>query len=126
MTRMMRQMLTSAVAAAALLGIVAGCDDGTPPVESGNEEVSVTGIVKLKGQPLEDGEIIFDGSNIKRKEGALKTARVKAGGYEIKALVGGNSVSVHSKAIDKDTGLAANSKFVELKAGESNKVDIDL
>ena len=122
MMRTMRRALT----AAALLGAVAGCDDGTPPVESGMEEVSVKGIVKFRGQPLDSGEIAFDGANVKRKNGALKTAPVKAGGYEIKALVGGNSVSVHSKAIDRDPGLSANSKFVELKAGEENKVDIDL
>lgn len=126
MMRTMRQVLTSAVTAAALLGAVAGCDDGTPSVASGNEEVSVAGTVKFKGQPVEDGEIIFDGSNVKRKDGTFRTAKVKAGAYELKALIGGNMVSVHSKAIDKDPSLSANSKFVELKTGEENKVDIDL
>lgn len=126
MMRTMRRVLTSAVTTAALLAVVAGCDDGTPPVESGMEEVSVKGTVTLKGKPLENGEITFDGSNVKRKDGILKSAKVKAGVYEAKALVGGNSVTVHSKEIDRDTGLSANSKFVELKAGEVNKVDINL
>lgn len=126
MMRVIHRFLTSAVAAATLLGAVSGCDDGTPAVASGHEEVSVKGTVKVKGKPLEDGEITFDGANIKRKDGTFKTAKVKAGAYETKALVGGNSITVRSKEIDKDLGLSANSKFVELKAGEENTVDIEL
>ena len=127
MIRIMGRALAPVVATAALLCGAGGCvDDGTPSVETSNEKVKVKGFVKLKGQPLEDGEIAFDPANIKRKDAGLFKAKVTAGAYETESLVGGNSVTVRSKVIDRDLGLSANSKYVELKAGEVNTVDIEL
>ena len=125
MVRMSVQGLATLVVAAVVLGAASGCDDGMPSVATSNEEVTVKGIVRVKGQPLDDGEITFDPTNIKRKDAGLRTAKVKAGGYEIKSLVGGNSITVRSKQIDKDMGLSSNSKYAEPTSGE-NQLDVDV
>jgi len=125
MFRTMRRSTALASAMVIALAAAWGCDDGTPSVSQSNEEAVVKGTVKVNGQPLDDGEITFDPTNVHRKFVELRTAKVKAGGYEVTTLVGGNSITVRSKAIDRDPGLASNSKYVEIEPGE-NTVDIEV
>jgi len=120
---MFRTMRRSALAMA--LAAAWGCDDGMPAVSTSTEEAVVKGTVKVNGQPLDDGEITFDPTNVHRKFVGLRSAKVTAGGYETKTLIGGNSITVRSKKIDRDPALSANSKFVEVQPGE-NAIDIEV
>lgn len=114
------------VGLAAVLIAAWGCGGGgAPSVSSSNEEATVKGTVRVNGQPLDGGEIVFDPSNVTRKTAMPTTAKVTAGAYEVKTLVGENSVTVRGKAIDKDPILSTNQRIVDVKPGE-NDVPIDL
>jgi hypothetical protein len=103
-----------------------GGSSSAPSVSSSTEEATVRGTVSFKGAPPTGGEVTFDPGNINRKGEMPRTAKVeKDGTYTIKTLVGENSVSVHSPAIDKDPSLSSNSRIVDVKSGENN-VPIEL
>lgn len=114
------------VGLAAVLVAAWGCGGGgAPSVSSSNEEATVKGTVQVNGKPLDGGEIVFDPSNVTRKTAMPRSAKVTAGTYEVKTLVGDNSVTVRGKAIDRDLALSANQRIVDVKSGE-NTVPIEL
>lgn len=103
-----------------------GCGGGTPSVSSSEQKVQVSGTVTLKGKPLSGGQIMFDPSNINRRDAPVANLKIsKDGTYSGETLVGENSVTVTNPTIQKSLDLSANREVVELKSGE-NTVNIDL
>ena len=76
----------------------AGCEPsggGRPAVSTSKTEVNVSGTVTVKGQPVTGGRVIFDASNIDRKDVTPKTAEIgKDGKYSGKTYPGDNGVQV--------------------------------
>jgi hypothetical protein len=82
-----------------------GCDS-RPAVDTSTTEATVKGTVTVKGKPATKGKVVFDPSNYKRKNEAIRTADIGPGGtYEIKTLVGTNSVKVDSPEAAKAASL---------------------
>ena len=103
-----------------------GCAYEKPAVSTSAEEAVVRGTVTVHGQPRKQGTITFDPGNIHRKDSLPRSAEIgEDGAYELKTLVGENSVTVRSPEIDKDTKLSANQRTVVVKPGE-NKVPVNL
>ena len=71
-----------------------GCGDEKPPVDTSNEEVTVTGSVKVMGRTPTKGLVRFDPANYRRKVAYREAPIAKDGTYSIKTLVGRNAVSV--------------------------------
>lgn len=116
----------TALAASALVAIVAawGCGSGTPNASSSTQEATVRGKVTLKGKPLTAGTVVFDPGNINRADQGSREAPIgKDGSYEVKALVGGNSVRVTGPAVAKDRSLEYQSISVDVQSGE-NTIDL--
>jgi hypothetical protein len=89
-----------------------GCDNGTPSVSGSTEEATVKGSVTIKGKPATGGQILFDPSNINRRDARPRTAAIgKDGSYTVTTLVGENLVSVEGK------GVPTNSTLVIVKSG---------
>jgi len=110
---------------AALMPLV-GCGDGPPSVSGSTSEATVHGTVKYKGQPVSDGTIAFDPTNINRKGAPIASAPIgKDGTYTIKTLVGPNSVSVQLPTQAKsDPGIAMYAVGYEVPSGDST-LDVD-
>lgn len=104
-----------------------GCGGSqAPSVSSSTEEATVRGTVTVHGKAPTKGEVVFDPSNVNRKGVTARTAQINSGGtYEVKTLVGENSVTVRSPEVDKDQTLSTNQKMVDVKPGE-NSVPIEL
>jgi hypothetical protein len=113
-----------------LIALAAGCDSGTPAVEGSLEEATVKGTVKVRGKPLDGGEVVFNPSNPKRIVPARVAPIGKDGSYTVKALVGLNVVTaMPPKAKNKTQGRATfgleyDEKSVTVNSGE-NTVDLD-
>lgn len=103
--------------------VVSGCGEGRPAVESSTEEATVTGKVAIKGKPVEEGTIVFDGTNVERKMAPLKTAPIKDGVYTATAFIGDNAVRVDGKQAQK-AGVNAGTQPFKVVRGE-NTLDID-
>ena len=122
----MRRAKWAIVGLTTALVIGAGCGGGTPSASSSTAEATVRGTVTVRGQPPAKGTITFDPGNINRKDAMPRTAEItKNGTYEIKTLVGENSVTVRSPAVDKDARLSANQRTIDVQAGE-NTVPIEI
>src|SRR5262245_46326446 len=83
------------LAAAATLWLAGGCGEGPPAgsVDSSKTEATVKGVVKVNGTPATEGELIFDPSNIYRKDAQPRTAPIgQDGSYTVKTLTGENAV----------------------------------
>jgi len=89
------------LAMSGLLVSLWGCDQrGSVPTST--SEATVKGTVIINGKPATKGTVAFDPSNYKRKDAALRTAPLNSDGtYEIKTLVGLNSVKVTGPAAEK-------------------------
>ena len=68
-----------------------GCS-GTPSVDTSLTEVTVTGVVKVKGNPASGGQISFNPSNRDRKVRAFTAPIGPDGSYTIKTYTGENEV----------------------------------
>jgi hypothetical protein len=122
----MARMKWATIGLTSALVICWGCGDARPPVSSSREEATVHGTVTVRGQAPTKGTITFDPSNINRKDASPRTADIsKNGTYEVKTLVGENSVTVRSPEIDKDTKLSANQKTIDVQPGD-NTVAIEI
>jgi hypothetical protein len=90
-----------------------GCGGGSAPaVSSSMTEATVSGTVTIKGKPATGGQILFDPSNINRRDARPRTAAIgKDGSYTVTTLVGENLVSVEGK------GVPTNSTLVIVKSG---------
>ncbi|QDV38778.1 hypothetical protein [Tautonia plasticadhaerens] len=114
-----------AVAAAALLAAGTGCGGGRPSVDTGTEEVMVSGKVTLNGKPA-TGTISFDPSNVERKNAAARSTPINEdGSYTITTLIGQNRVSFSGPEISKNPDILNAAYMHDLQAGE-NKLDFDL
>jgi hypothetical protein len=103
-----------------------GCGDGAPAVSSSTDEANVKGTVTIRGKPVNGGEVVFDPSNIKRRDAALNSAKIGSDGtYTLKTLVGENAVRVRGPQVDKDPALATNQLNVDVKSGE-NTIPVDV
>lgn len=112
--------------AATVLAGTWGCGGGTPSASSSSEKVKVKGTVTLKGKPLGGGSILFDPSNINRRDAPVANLEIgKDGTYSGETLAGENSVSVTNPTIAKSSALSANRQVFTLTSGE-NTVNIEL
>jgi hypothetical protein len=91
--------LRTGLFAGSLLAAAWGCD-GKPAVDTSDEEVTVTGSVKVLGKTPQKGYVRFDPSNYKRKVASREAPIAKDGTYSIKTLVGRNGVSVSLPAMN--------------------------
>jgi hypothetical protein len=99
-----------------------GCGGETPSVSSSTREVTVKGTVSIKGKPATAGEVVFDPSNIKRKNAASRSAKIAGdGSYAITTMVGENMVTVQGPAVNQ-SGLTRNRKQYDVKSGENSLV----
>jgi len=122
--RSLRNWVSAAVMTT-LLAASAGCS-GTPAVDSSTTEATVKGTVTVRGKPATEGEVRFNPTNYQREGVGARTAQIqKDGRYEIKTLVGQNSVSLTGPVIAKDPQLAYGALSFDVKPGE-NEYDIVL
>jgi hypothetical protein len=90
-----RQRIARPCAAAiVVLALHAGCNDGTPSVDSSTNEGTVKGVVTYKGQPVDAGDIIFDPSNHLRKVGGRPAPIGPDGSFLAKTFTGNNRIKV--------------------------------
>src|SRR4051812_9469710 len=101
-----------------------GCSEGRPHVESPTEEATVSGTVSIKGQPVADGTIVFDPTNVERKMEKPRTAPIKDGAYTITTLIGDNIVRIEGKVAQK-TGVDAGTHPFKVARGE-NRFNLEL
>ena len=110
-------------ALAACLASLAGCGGGVPSVSSSMTEATVRGTVKYKGQPVTEGEIVFDPTNINRRSASIASAKIgKDGTYSVKTLVGANSVNFKLPRLGRqDSSLEYATFPIEVGGGENTK-----
>lgn len=103
-----------------------GCGDGTPAVDTTTAEATVSGVVKVRGKPMDGGEIAFDASNSQRPNEVARKAPIgKDGTYSITTLQGRNSARISGPAVKKDPQLAYGILTFDVQPGE-NTWNIDL
>jgi len=78
--------------AACLLG---GCNQG--PAREANPRYVVTGTVTQDGQPIEEGEIIFESAEDATAGIPPAIGKIENGKYEVKAAPGTKKVSISAK-----------------------------
>ena len=108
---------------AVLVGVV-GCD-GRPSVDSSLNEVTVSGVVKVKGKPATGGEILFDPSNVDRTVGSRSAPIGPDGSYTIKTYTGSNRIGFSGAIATEHPGLFRAKLFFDVTSG-GNKKDFDL
>ena len=125
----MRRLRLAEWMAIALVIACAGCDSfGVPPVSSSHEETVVRGTVRVRGQPVNNGSVVFNAANIRRSDVPLRSASInKDGTYTVTTLVGENTIQVSCKELmtAKNHMFAENEFFLMAKSGE-NRFDIDI
>ncbi len=118
----MRAMTCLAAAMLAALG--QGCS-GTPSVDTSQTEVTVTGVVKVKGKTAAGGEISFNPSNYLRKVPAFTAAIGQDGSYSIKTYPGENLVTFGGALAKAYPALGMAKKFCTVSRG-GHQEDFDL
>jgi len=102
-----------------------GCRGGMPDASSSMAEATVKGTVKVRGKPVTKGTLIFDPANINRPEAKSRETTIKQDGtYEIKAIVGGNSVRLAGPMLAKEPTLEYQSQPADIQSGE-NTINLD-
>jgi hypothetical protein len=105
-----------------------GCDgpSGAHHASTSTTQANVKGKVTLKGKPLAKAEIRFNSANVYRKTASTATATIADNGYyEIKTLVGENTVTLVLPAIRKNAKLQYMAKTLDVQEGE-NTFDLHL
>jgi hypothetical protein len=119
----------AAVWPALALWTVGGCGNlDTPPVSGSMEEVTVTGVVRVKGKPVTNGLLGFRTANVRRPNAPRREVAIgKDGRYTVKTLVGENFVEVSCKEIHsrKNRELMENEQKIMVPSGEAT-IDIDV
>jgi len=115
------------LAALVALALAPGCGaSGTPSATSSSEEATVKGTVKVLGKPATDGKLTFDPSNVNRPNAPVRTVTIgKDGTYEVKTLVGPNSVSVNLPRTGKPVRGMSPELGIDVKSGGTT-FDIEL
>lgn len=114
----------AALAAAALVALAAGCS-GTPYVDTSTTEVTVTGVVRVKGKPASGGQISFNPSNRDRKVPAFTASIGEGGSYTIKTYTGENTVTFGGEVAKAYPTLGMAKEFCVV-TGEGQVQDFDL
>lgn len=130
----MKRPLSRMLMLIAILSLIIGCDfSGAPYVEGSQDEAEVKGTVKVKGKLVPGGTIHFNASNSKRMVPGRDAQVQSDGTFTLKAYVGQNIVTLtpprRNRADSKNReyfGLEYVDKYVDVKAGEQNVVDLDL
>jgi hypothetical protein len=115
------------LAAIVTLGFVLspGCGGG-PPVSGAADEATVKGTVKILGKAVTKGEIVFNPSNVARKDAPSRSAKINAdGSYSITTLIGDNRVSISGPELKKHPGLEYEELRCDVGRGETT-FDVDL
>jgi hypothetical protein len=107
-----------------------GCNTFAPGLSGSTVEATVSGIVRVRGKPVTNGEITFRSSNVNRRGAPTKNAPIgKDGRYTITTVVGENFVMVICKELFK----RENQMLLDLEDGQmvkvgpgENAIDIDL
>ena len=119
---MTRRGLAALATAGAVVAAVAGCGGG-PSVESSKTEATVKGTIKVRGEPAKEGEVIFDPSNVARRDAAPRRAPIGPDGtYTITTLIGENVVSLDGPPARK-VPLADSQLILNVERGE-NTMDL--
>jgi hypothetical protein len=112
--------------ASTLLMTMWGCGDERASVDTTTAEAKVSGTVRVRGKPMNGGEISFDPSNYQRKDEKPRKAKIGADGtYSVVTLQGQNSARISSPMMAKEPQLAYGIHTIEVKPGD-NSFDIDL
>jgi hypothetical protein len=82
------------VLAGSLLFAGFGCGGGKPAVVTSSEEATVTGTVKVRGQLVTKGDVLFDPSNYLRNVPVRSAPIGPDGTYKVTTLVGPNIVRI--------------------------------
>jgi len=105
---------------ALILGMMTGCGESPPSVDSSNAEATVKGVVKIGGVPATEGEIAFDPTNFKRPNEKIRTAPIgKDGTYSIKTLTGENVIRLGGAITKKNSALEYSKKAMMVNSGEN-------
>ncbi len=110
--------------AAALVAIGQGCD-GTPSVDTSRSEVTVTGVVKVKGKPASGGQIAFNPSNRDRQVLPFSALIGQDGSYSIKTYTGENTVTFGGDLAKAYPALGLTKKYCVVTGGGQQQ-DFDL
>ena len=105
----------------------AGCGFSEVPSNSASEtEATVHGTVTVRGKPARGGKLTFDPVNIYRKSAPVAKAEIgQDGTYQVRTLLGPNTVRISTPEIDRDGELAGSSAYIEVRGGD-NTLDIPL
>jgi hypothetical protein len=122
MTRSLRAI--ASLMAAILMALAQGCSD-TPAVDTSLNEVTVTGVVKVKGKPAAGGQISFNPSNRDRKVSAFTAPIGQDGSYSIKTYTGENEVRFLGDVDKAYPMLGMTKKFCNVTGGGQQQ-DFDL
>jgi hypothetical protein len=102
-----------------------GCDDGKPRVDTSLTEATVSGTVRVKGQPAEGGTIVFNPSNSERLVASKSATINKDGTYTITTYTGGNQILFDGDIARKNREIGLIRDYVDVHRGE-NTADFDL
>jgi hypothetical protein len=115
----------------ASLGALSGCDPhaGAPDISGSHEEAIVRGTISVNGKPVNNGNVVWDCQNIRRKDVQPRQSSIdKDGKYEVKTLVGENFVNVSCKELfaNPKMRMISNEIYtIKVPSGESI-IDFDL
>jgi hypothetical protein len=112
------------LAAATFVALGQGCD-GRPSMDTSTTEVTVTGVVKVKGQPASGGQISFNPSNRDRKVSAFTSTIGQDGSYSIKTYTGENMVTFGGEVAKTYPALGITKKYCVVTGGGQQQ-DFDL
>ena len=110
--------------AATFVALGQGCN-GTPSMDTSLTEVTVTGVVKVKGQPASGGQISFNPSNRDRKVSAFTSTIGQDGSYTIKTYTGENMVTFGGEVAKTYPMLGITKKYCVVTGGGQQQ-DFDL
>jgi hypothetical protein len=98
---------------------------GTPSVDTSQTEVTVTGVVKVKGKTAAGGEISFNPSDYLRKVPAFTAPISQDGSYTMKTYPGENLVTFGGDLAKAYPALGVTKKFCIVARG-GHQEDFDL
>ena len=68
-----------------------GCGESKPAVDTTTAEAKVSGVVRVRGKPMDGGEVSFDPSNMERQDAGHRKATIgHDGSYSVTTLQGRN------------------------------------
>ncbi len=112
-----------------VLASVSGCDNPNAPKVTGSlDEATVTGIVRVRGKPVNNGSISFKTANTNPPRVPLREVQIgKDGRYTVKAIVGDNIVSVSCSELNapKNRMFLENEQKIQVSS-EKNNIDINI